>query len=92
MAWPKGKPRKGYIKATSTREPTRGTRGRKPKFENDWIKPEWKSLLVHKNGPWTSLCPACEFPEADGGYCPACGWTTPIHPLPHNTAKGRSWQ
>lgn len=38
------------------------------------VKPEWKSLLVHKNGPWTEFCPECGFPEADGGYCPACGW------------------
>jgi hypothetical protein len=43
-----------------------------------WFKPGWKALLVHKNGPFTSLCPRCTFPEADGGYCPACGWTTPI--------------
>lgn len=20
-------------------------------------------------------CPACDFPEAEGGYCPDCGWT-----------------
>jgi hypothetical protein len=27
-------------------------------------------------------CPACGFPEADGGYCPDCGWTAPrvVHP------------
>lgn len=30
--------------------------------------------LVH---PATRVesCPNCGFPEADGGYCPECGWT-----------------
>lgn len=23
-------------------------------------------------------CPACQWPEADGGYCPACGWSAPV--------------
>jgi hypothetical protein len=23
-------------------------------------------------------CPNCEFPEADGGYCPECGWSKPV--------------
>lgn len=46
---------------------------------NGWeVKPEWKSILVHKNGPWNVFCPACGFPEADGGYCPGCGWNEPI--------------
>ena len=22
-------------------------------------------------------CPRCDFPEADGGYCPSCGWSLP---------------
>lgn len=25
-------------------------------------------------------CPACGFPEADGGYCAECGWSLP-HPF-----------
>lgn len=43
-----------------------------------WFRKEWTSLLAHKNGPWTVLCPACSFPEAEGGYCPACGWSKPV--------------
>jgi methionyl-tRNA synthetase len=28
-------------------------------------------------------CPSCGFPEADGGYCPECGWFV-VHPdCPH---------
>lgn len=46
--------------------------------DETWFKPGWKALLVHKNGPWTTLCPRCGFPEAEGGYCPACGWMEPI--------------
>ena len=41
-------------------------------------------------------CPKCSFPEADGGYCAACGWSLPrpgtpggwpIHPA--GTVAGR---
>lgn len=44
------------------------------------VRPEWKSLLrwTGDRPMWTAFCPACDFPEADGGYCPACGWTSPI--------------
>lgn len=44
------------------------------------VRPEWKSLLRWSGDRpmWTAFCPACEFPEADGGHCPACGWTAPI--------------
>jgi hypothetical protein len=46
---------------------------------NGWeVKREWKSLLVRANGPWTEFCPACGFPEADGGFCHACGWSKPV--------------
>jgi hypothetical protein len=24
------------------------------------------------------ICPVCDFPEADGGYCPECGWMQPV--------------
>jgi hypothetical protein len=35
---------------------------------------KWTTKLVH---PTYSIepCPNCDFPEADGGYCPDCGWT-----------------
>jgi hypothetical protein len=44
------------------------------------VKPEWKPLLrwTGNTPPWTAFCPNCTFPEADGGYCPACGWSRPI--------------
>lgn len=72
MGWPKGKPRKGYVKKAVP------VRAAKPQTGPDWKT--WKTLLVHKNGPWPKalFCPQCEFPEADGGYCPACGWMRKI--------------
>lgn len=49
-----------------------------PVQEGPWIKPEWKKLLRWPSGPWVTSCPECTFPEADGGYCPACGWSKSI--------------
>ena len=35
-------------------------------------------------------CPNCQFPEADGGYCPDCGWSAPLPALlPANSVHGR---
>jgi hypothetical protein len=34
------------------------------------------TALVHP-GYSVERCPRCDFPEADGGYCAACGWTLP---------------
>lgn len=41
----------------------------------------WDVKLAHPG--WALLadqCPNCKFPEAEGGYCPNCGWTRP-HPF-----------
>jgi hypothetical protein len=27
-------------------------------------------------------CPNCDYPEADGGYCPECGWSRPLRVRP----------
>ena len=36
------------------------------------------------------VCPNCDFPEADGGYCPDCGWTRKaIERLPANSVHGK---
>ncbi len=37
-------------------------------------------------------CPNCLFPEADGGYCPECGWTRPVDRLPANSVHGRTFK
>ena len=36
-------------------------------------------------------CPReeCGFPEAEGGYCPECGWMRPIPSCPHCQREGR---
>jgi hypothetical protein len=34
------------------------------------------TALTHP-GYSVERCPRCDFPEADGGYCLACGWTLP---------------
>ena len=34
------------------------------------------TTLAHP-GYSVERCPRCDFPEADGGYCAACGWTLP---------------
>jgi len=42
--------------------------------------PRWTAKLDHPT--WALLadkCPACEYPEAEGGWCANCGWTLP-HP------------
>jgi len=40
----------------------------------DKPKKGWSVPLAH---PSYSIepCPNCQYPEADGGYCPECGWT-----------------
>lgn len=36
-------------------------------------------------------CPACDFPESDGGYCPDCGWMRPIEPRRYNSVRPKKW-
>jgi hypothetical protein len=40
-------------------------------------RPRFSTPLAH---PSYSIepCPNCRFPEADGGYCPECGWSLPV--------------
>jgi len=36
---------------------------------------KWGTRLSHPTFS-VETCPNCAFPEADGGYCPECGWST----------------
>lgn len=46
---------------------------------------KWNTRLVHPTYQIVGdECPNCDFPEAEGGYCPECGWS-----LPHPLAKRR---
>lgn len=46
-------------------------------------KQRWTTKLAHPGWALAAdQCPNCGFPEAEGGYCPECGWT-----LPHPRAK-----
>lgn len=44
---------------------TTGSVSRRRKFGTQLVHPQY---IIE-------ACPNCEFPEADGGYCPDCGWT-----------------
>ena len=51
-------------------------------------KKKWETKLSH---PTYSIeaCPQCEFPEAEGGYCPECGWTLYRPTCPHCRKEAR---
>lgn len=39
----------------------------------------WHTRLTHPSyRVLYDACPKCGFPEAEGGYCPECGWTLPV--------------
>ncbi len=53
-------------------------------------KVKWTTPLYH---PKYSVepCPNCEFPEADAGICPECGWLAPDPTCPcrdHKRQRG----
>jgi hypothetical protein len=57
--------------------PAKPGTGKRAKAALDEVRKKrkgWATKLVH---PTYSIepCPNCDFPEADGGYCPECGWT-----------------
>ncbi len=54
-------------------------RGRPPKDPN---RKKWTTKLSNKG---LDKCPACDFPEAYGGYCPECGWMEPL------VVDGKKW-
>ena len=87
MGWPKGKPRKGYIKPDG----------------KGYIKPEGTESVVEAdpvvefhpelwgmkgNNPITQICPNCAYCYADGLYCTECGWSAPVHREPYGTYSG----
>jgi ribosomal protein L37E len=66
-------------RATSVRQRVQVARQETTPVGTGETKKEWKPLLRHAS--WSlpaDECPACGFPEADGGYCNACGWSKPI--------------
>jgi len=39
---------------------------------------KWSVKLTHPSYRLSAdLCPNCQYPEADGGRCPECGWLAP---------------
>jgi hypothetical protein len=74
MGWPKGVPRKGYVKKDSTKP-----RRKKAELPPPLVvpaEPEFHGYVG--NQPVTEVCPNCLYVYADGGYCSDCGWTAPI--------------
>lgn len=50
--------------------------------EDKPAKPKWRTRLSHPTSV-VEPCPACGFPEADGGYCPECDWHVHDPTCPH---------
>ena len=46
----------------------------------------WSVPLAHPSFA-IEPCPACDYPEADGGHCPECGWTRFEPTCPHRTKR-----
>jgi len=102
MGWPKGVPRIGYIRKDGQPAAKRGERKigvrTEPKpytqtaTEKD-VQPKvrkWSVPLAHPNFQLLAdFCPKCQFPEAEGGYCPNCGWHEFVSSCRHCT-KGVS--
>jgi hypothetical protein len=79
MAWPKGVPRKGYVKPTLV--PKEDLLASRP--------PELTPELHGMTGTAiTQPCPVCMYAYADGGYCPYCGWNKPIRIDEYGTHSG----
>jgi hypothetical protein len=72
MPWPKGKPRKGYVKGTMGRVQSKAD----PAVAILADEPQLHGMAG--NSPITEPCPRCMYAYADGGYCPECGWMLPI--------------
>lgn len=51
--------------------------------------PELWGMKGH--GAITEVCPNCAFAYADGGYCPECGWSKPVHTAPYGTYSGKRY-
>ena len=77
MGWPKGKPRKGYVKPDNViyLAPI-------PELPAEPVLHGMTGTAI------TQPCPLCLFAYADGGYCPDCGWTLPIRIDPYGTHSG----
>ena len=89
MAWPKGKPRKGYIKPDGTPALKKGERIMAIRKDPE----TYKAVETDKSGakvvkgatgqPVIEICPNCGYAYADGGYCPECDWTAFDPNCPH---------
>ena len=94
MGWPKGKPRKGYVKKDGQPHAKHGERiavvrkdpevYTQTKKDNDTNRIE-KTLHGASARPIIEVCPNCKYAYADGGYCPECGWTQYRPDCPHCT-------
>ena len=90
MAWPKGKPRKGYVRKDGKPHAAKGERlvaiKTKPEPYKQIATPKEDKPYVVKGitgQPVIEPCPKCGFAYADGGYCPDCGWTRWNANCPH---------
>jgi hypothetical protein len=91
MPWPKGKPRKGYVKPDGTPALKKGERIAQIRKDPE----PYKSVATDKSGPVVAKgitgvaaiepCPNCGYAYADGGYCPECDWTAFDPNCPHCT-------
>jgi hypothetical protein len=104
MGWPKGMPRKGYIKANgephaaygsriitllSGKKTAKETAPRKRKPDADAAPVEPVLHGMVGSGPVTEVCPMCMYAYADGGYCQECGWMKPFIRHPYGSITGR---
>jgi len=100
MPWPKGKPRKGYVKKDGTAHAKKGERitvvRKDPKPYEQTAKPDLTGTVT--KGPVLKgvtgqaviePCPNCGFAYADGGFCPECGWTRYDPNCPHCQKGGK---
>ena len=89
MAWPKGKPRAGYIKKDGTKPMKRGQRitvVRKDPEPYTQTETDKTGPKVIKGAGFAAViepCPNCGYAYADGGYCPECDWTKFDPNCPH---------
>jgi len=100
MAWPKGVPRKGYVKGSiesdkdvmlSFKRIPRSVEGLKVEVIRLATAPEplpEPALHGMTGTAITEPCPLCLYAYADGGYCPECGWSKPIRIDEYGTHSG----
>lgn len=93
MGWPKGKPRKGYIRKDG--KPHAARSGKVHVKADPAVRAVGHGALVggiwgaKGSGAISEPCPNCHYAYADGGYCQECGWMRAIKIDAYGANQGR---